>query len=254
MSLDYLKDKVAIVTGASAGIGAATVKSLLNIGMKVVGFARRKERIEKLVDNHNGKLFARSVDLTKPQDILDGFDWVTKNVGPVYVLINNAGVYVSTSVLTGELDEWEKTMDTNFMSIAITCREAVKIMKINKIDGHIINVNSVAGYYDFGDPTAVMYRASKCALVTMTENIRIELARMNSKIKITTLSPGVVKTEIVLASGFSQQMSDGLYEKLPHLESEDVSDTIIYLLSLPQRVHITELMIRPLGEDFKNNS
>ncbi|XP_071054501.1 farnesol dehydrogenase-like [Onthophagus taurus] len=185
MMLNNLKDKVAIVTGASAGIGAATVKSLLNIGMKVVGFARRKERIENLVTNHNEKLFARSVDLTNPQEIIDGFDWVTKNIGPVHVLINNAGIYVAASVLNGELQDWKNIMDTNFMSLAITCKEAVKIMKENNIDGHIININSVAGYYDLGDPNAVMYRSSKCALVAMTENIRVELARMNSKIKIT---------------------------------------------------------------------
>nr|XP_022904573.1 farnesol dehydrogenase-like [Onthophagus taurus] len=81
-----------IVTGASAGIGAATVNAFIKVGMKVVGFARRKEKIEKLVENHDGKLFAVSVVVTKSQEILDCFTSVTINVGPVNVLINNAGI------------------------------------------------------------------------------------------------------------------------------------------------------------------
>ncbi|XP_022904508.1 farnesol dehydrogenase-like [Onthophagus taurus] len=245
-----LKDKVAIVTGASAGIGAATVKALLKQGMKVVGFARRQEKIENLVDNHNGKLFARCVDLTKPQDIIDGFAWVTKNVGPVHILINNAGVSIPSSILTGELEAWQQIMDTNLMSYAIASKEAVKIMKDNKMEGYIININSGVAYYDLFIPGNVMYRSSKLALRAMTENIRVELARMNSKIRISSICPGVVKTEIMSAN-YGEQASESFYSKYPHITSEDVADTIVYVLSTPQRVNISELLIRPTGEDIK---
>ncbi|XP_022904496.1 farnesol dehydrogenase-like [Onthophagus taurus] len=245
-----LKDKVAIVTGASAGIGAATVKALLNLGMKVVGFARRQEKIENLVDNHNGKLFARCVDLTKSQDIIDGFAWVTKNVGPVHVLINNAGVAIASSVLTGQLETWQQIMDTNFMSYAIASKEAVKIMTENNIDGYIVNINSTIGYYDPWIPSNVMYRSSKIALRAMTENVRVELARMNSKIRITSLCPGVVKTDIISVN-HGEQASEAFYSKFPYILSEDVANSVVYVLSTPQRVHISELIIRPTGEDFK---
>ncbi|XP_022904171.1 farnesol dehydrogenase-like [Onthophagus taurus] len=248
-----LNNKVAIVTGASAGIGAATVKALLKQGMKVVGFARRKEKIENLVENHDGKLFAVSVDVTKPQEILAGFAWVTKNVGPVHVLINNAGVLGNSTVLTGDLDTWQQLMDTNFMSYAITTKEAVKIMTANNINGYIININSTIGYYDLLMPNNVMYRSSKIALRVMTENVRVELARMNSNIRITSLSPGVVKTDIMAAT-YGEEMGKEMHSNIPYILSEDIADSILYVLSTPQRVNISEIMIRPTGEDIRKLS
>nr|XP_022902991.1 farnesol dehydrogenase-like [Onthophagus taurus] len=245
-----LEDKVAIITGASAGIGAATVKALLKHGMKVVGFARRKELIENLVKNHNGKVFARCVDLTKPQEILDGFDWVTKNVGPIHVLINNAGISKDAPILTGNLEDWKQIMDTNFMSIAIGCKAAVKIMREHLIDGYIININSVLGYYDIQEPSLTMYTSSKYALRVMTENIRLELAKIGSNIRITNLAPGLVKTDI-FETAFGINISNAVYENLPFIFSEDIADTITYLLSTPPRVNISEMLVVPTGEISK---
>ncbi|XP_022902997.1 farnesol dehydrogenase-like [Onthophagus taurus] len=242
-----LKEKVAVVTGASTGIGAATVKTLLNIGMKVVGFARRKELIENLVENHKGKLFARCVDVTKSQEILNGFDWVTKNVGPIHVLINNAGISRYASILSGNLEDWKQIMDTNFMSIAIGCKEAIKVMREHKIDGYIININSIHGYYDCLDPNSIMYTSSKYASRVMTENIRLELAEIGSNIRITNLAPGLVKTDIV-ESGYGKDLSNAVYKNLPFIFAEDVADTIVYLLSAPPRINISEMLVRPIGE------
>ncbi|XP_022920681.2 farnesol dehydrogenase-like [Onthophagus taurus] len=242
-----LNEKVAIVTGASAGIGAATVKALLNLGMKVVGFARRKELIESLVENHNGKLFARCIDMTKPQEVLDGFDWVTKNVGPIHVLINNAGIARYASILSGNFEVWKRIMDTNFMSVAIGCKEAVKIMREHKIDGYIININSVHGYYDCLDSNLIMYTSSKSALRIMTENVRLELAKIGSNIRITSLAPGLVKTDIV-ESGYGKDKSDAMYDRLPFIFAEDIAKTIVYLLSTPPRMNISEMLVRPTGE------
>ncbi|KAK9731762.1 short chain dehydrogenase [Popillia japonica] len=149
-----LKDKVAIVTGASAGIGAAIVQKLLESGMKVVGLARRKAKVEELEKGYEGKLFAKETDVTKEEDIIDAFKWTEKNVGPVYVLVNNAGVaYVSS------IDE----------------ADAEKL--------------SVAGHYPAGISGLSIYTASKHGVTAFTESIRRELAESGNKIRITSLSP-----------------------------------------------------------------
>ncbi|GJQ80409.1 hypothetical protein Trydic_g12268 [Trypoxylus dichotomus] len=252
--MEKWEGKVAIVTGASAGIGAATAKALVKAGMKVVGFARRKERIEQLsteLKDERGTLYAVRVDLTKEQDILDGINWTTDNVGPVSVLINNAGIVQSTSLYDGSTEMWRRVIDTNVIGVAIASREAIRIMNENSIDGYIININSVAGHVIIDIPNINVYSASKFALTSMTETLRFELARLKSNIRVTNLSPGAVKTEIAVANNL---VSQEVYEetlknvKRPILEGEDIADAILYLLSTPLRVQVTELTIRPLRE------
>ncbi|GJQ80408.1 hypothetical protein Trydic_g12267 [Trypoxylus dichotomus] len=252
--MEKWEGKVAIVTGASAGIGAATAKTLVKAGMKVVGFARRKERIEQLsteLKDARGTLYAVRVDLTKEQDILDGINWTTDNVGPVSVLINNAGIVQSTSLYDGSTEMWRRVIDTNVIGVAIASREAIRIMNENSIDGYIININSIAGHVVLSMPNLNIYSASKFALTSMTETLRFELARLKSNIRITNLSPGGVKTEIAITNNL---ISEEVYEEMfkntnrPILEGEDIADAILYLLSTPLRVQVTELTIRPIRE------
>lgn len=199
-----LTGKVAIVTGASSGIGASIVKALHGIGMKVnnsfnlvfmltmvrqvVGFARRKERIEELIKNHEGRLFALKVDVTKEQEILNGFAWVTENLGPIHVLVNNAGVGATgekSGIAKGDVSVWERIMNTNFNSTLLCCRETIRNMQENHVDGYIINISSVAGLRPIPFPNTLVYSASKSALCALTENMRLELLRMDSKIRTT---------------------------------------------------------------------
>ncbi|XP_071054493.1 farnesol dehydrogenase-like [Onthophagus taurus] len=249
-----LKEKVAIVTGASSGVGAATVKALLKLGMKVVGIARRKEKIEELRQNSNDKLFALKVDLRNPEEILNGFKWIEKNVGLIHVLINNAGIGIPTPIINGNIDSWKSVLDTNFVSVAITCRETIRIMQENNIQGYIINIGSVCGRYDAEGSIrgSVFYASSKHALMTLTENIRLELARSNSKIRITNLMPGVIRTGWLQANGFKTDDIEKIYSELPYLSGEDIAETILYLLSTPLHVHVTEFVVRPIGENFEN--
>ncbi|KAI4459703.1 dehydrogenase/reductase sdr family member 11 [Holotrichia oblita] len=252
--MEKWQGKVAIVTGANAGIGAATAKALVQAGMKVVGFDRRKERIEQLakeLGDQAGKLYAVKVDLKEEQEILNGFQWTTDNVGPVSVLINNAGVVQKTTLHDGDTQMWRTVLDTNVLAVAIAAREAIRIMKENNIDGYIINVNSVAGHFVLDTPGVNMYSPSKYALTSMTETLRFELARLKSNIRVTSLSPGTVKTEIAVANNI---VSEELYQQMiqnpeiQFLESEDVANAVLYLLGTPLRVQVSELTIRPIRE------
>jgi len=250
LSMDRWSSKVAVVTGASAGIGAATAEKLVEEGLQVVGLARRSERVEELskkLAGKKGKLHALKVDVTKEEEILKAFKWVTNNLGPVHILVNNAGIGQYNTLIDGDTEKWRRVFDTNVLALCIATREAIKIMNANGIDGHIIHINSVAGHSVPNLPTVNVYPASKHAVTALTETLRQELNQIGSKIKITSVSPGVVATEFATAAKY---VIDESRKNRPKLLSEDVADSILYVLSTPPHVQVHELIIKPIGERF----
>ncbi|KAI4461844.1 dehydrogenase/reductase sdr family member 11 [Holotrichia oblita] len=247
--MEQYKDKVAIVTGASSGIGAAIVSQLLGAGMKVVGLARRKEKIEELNNGYPNKLFAVQVDLTKSEDILSAFKWITENVGPLHVLINNAGIICNKTIFEADIHHWQKLIDTNLLGLAIATKEAIRIMKSHNINGSIININSIAGHYYLNMPGTTIYQASKFGVTAFTELTRLELAREGTKIRISSISPGLVDTEMILKyKNESKNEHEKYVQSSPILKSEDIANAVTYILSNPLNVQVTDLIIRPLGE------
>lgn len=147
------------------------------------------ERIEKLakqLEGKKGKLYALKADLTKEDDILKAFEWTKSNLGPVHVLINNAGCAVlTTNLMEGDTELWKRVLDLNVLGLCIATREAVNDMRENNVNGHIIHINSVAGHIVPSFPTFNVYPASKFAVTALTETLRQELNSIGSKIKIT---------------------------------------------------------------------
>jgi NADP+-dependent farnesol dehydrogenase len=142
---------------------------------------------QKSFKEKKGKLFAVKVDMTKEDDILKGFKWVSEKIGPVHILVNNAGITQNTNLTEGETEKWKKILDTNVLGLCIATREAVKvmIMKANNIDGHIIHINSVSGHGVPNFPGVNVYAASKHAVTALTETLRQEFNHPGLKIKIT---------------------------------------------------------------------
>jgi NADP+-dependent farnesol dehydrogenase len=160
----------------------------------VVGTARRSELVEehaKQLSGKKGKLHGIKADFSKEEDILKTFEWTTKNLGPVHILVNNAGITKETSLTEGKTEDWKATLDLNVLSLCIATREAVKVMKAKKINGHIIHINSVYGHTVFNVPNLNVYPASKYAVTALTETLRQELNHLGSKIKV-TVSPGLL--------------------------------------------------------------
>jgi len=252
--MDRWKGKVAIVTGTSAGIGAAIAVQLVEAGLKVVGLARRKDKIEELaktLEGKNGKLYPIRADVSKEEDILNTFKWVKDNLGPVHILINNAGLKRNTNLIKGETKLWEEIMDTNVLGLCIATREAVKDMRANNVDGHIVHINSMSGHRVPNLPQSSVYPASKHAVTALTETLRLELNSIGSKIKITSVSPGAVNTEFRDAAGvLVNKDQEELFKRIPQLQAEDVADAVLYALATPPHVQIHEIMIRPLGQPF----
>ncbi|XP_052897702.1 farnesol dehydrogenase-like [Anopheles moucheti] len=244
--MDRWTGKVALVTGASSGIGAATVKALANAGMIVVGLARRVERVEALraevTESAAKHLHAIRCDITREEDILAAFRQVEERFGGVDVLINNAGVAVGgITLFTPEnTAELRRVVDTNVMGLVLCSREAYQSMSSRSVDGHIVHVNSIVGHSVPAFASFNIYPATKFGVTALTETMRHELRMADTKIKVTSISPGLVNTEAV-----PDAMKVG---QTPILEPEDIADAILYVLATPPRVQIHELTIRPVGE------
>ncbi|KAF2893588.1 hypothetical protein ILUMI_12584 [Ignelater luminosus] len=258
ISMERWVGKVAIVTGASAGIGAAIAEQLVEAGLKVVGLARRKEKIQELskkLEGKKGKLYAYQTDMAKEEDILKAFQWVKDSLGPVHILVNSADFTRDANLTEADSQLWKEVFDTNVLGLCIATREAIKHMRENNVTGHIIHINSVVGHYVPNLPHSSVYPASKHAVTALTETLRQELNSIGSKIKITSVSPGFVNTEFVDAaykgSGTSPTPAlKELLQTLPGLQASDIADGVLYVLATPPHVQVHELMIRPVGEPF----
>ncbi|KAE9536535.1 hypothetical protein AGLY_007324 [Aphis glycines] len=180
--MDHLKGRVAVVTGASAGIGAATAIKLVKAGLTVVGIARRLQRLQDLKKmmeekNFSGRFFTVACDLTNETDILNAFKWIDDNIGGIHFMINNAGIIRISKILDGLAEHWQELIDCNVMAPTICSREAYKLMKKHNVShGHIIQINSITGHSYSINPGNKMYNASKQALRVLTEGLRHELA------------------------------------------------------------------------------
>ncbi|CAG9856727.1 unnamed protein product [Phyllotreta striolata] len=250
LSMERWSGKVAIVTGASAGIGAAIAKQLVENGLIVIGAARRAnlvDEIAKTLEGKNGKLHSYKLDLSNEQEIKDLFKWTTENFGPVHILINNAGIHVRNDFIDEDIPAWRKTLEVNVLGLSIATTLAIKIMKENGINGHIININSITGHSVPQIPFHNMYPASKHAVTALTETFRQDINKLNLKIKITSISPGAVDTPIFDENirgtpGFKKLIGDKL------LKPEDIADGVVYALSTPLHVQVHELTIKPINE------
>ncbi|XP_026467916.1 farnesol dehydrogenase-like [Ctenocephalides felis] len=255
--MDRWQGKVAVVTGASSGIGAAIAKDLVESGMKVVGLARRLERMEqdaaKMNTSKGGHYYPRKCDVSKEEEILEAFAWVKKTFGGVDVLVNNAGIVRANMLVNpGNSNDLRSVIDVNVMALCYCTREAFNSMKERDVAGHIIHINSIGGHSipSAGDapPTANMYFGSKHCVTALTETLRQEMIYLKSRTKVTSISPGVVDTEIFDGSFPSKEIKEMFLANNPSLKSEDVSQAVLYALGTPEHVQVHELIIKPIGE------
>lgn len=190
--LDYWKGKIAVVTGASAGIGAQILRDLANAGITVIGLARRIDRIKEIADETNSKnIYSRECDVSCVKSIEGAFEWIDKTFGKVHIIINNAAAPTKPGeTLDPDLphDEITNAINTNFTGLVICTREAYKLMLKHDEYAYIINMNSVRGHVS---PILQMnftsvYSATKFAVTNHTETIRLDLGAVkNKRIRVT---------------------------------------------------------------------
>ncbi|XP_012279687.1 farnesol dehydrogenase [Orussus abietinus] len=244
--MDRWVGKVALVTGASSGIGAGVTEALAKAGLKVVAAARREDRLRELqakVKGSKGAIYPKKCDVSKEEDVLEIFRWIEKELGGVDLVVNNAGVLYSDTIEESSTEKFRQILGVNVLGTATCCREAIRSLKKRDVEGQIINVNSIAGHYAQAlfDPLSI-YPASKYAITGMTASLINELALQKSKIKVTSISPGAVYTDMIKNAGFS----GNIFSRYPILEAQEVVDAILYVVSTPPNVQITELTLTGL--------
>ena len=238
-----LEGKVAVVTGASSGIGEATVRALVGEGASVVAGARRKERLEELVEEatrDGGRVIAVECDVTDERQAHALVNRAIEEFGRIDILVNNAGVMLLSKVEKGLSDEWRRMFDVNVLGLLYATDAAVEAMK-RQGSGHIVNISSVAGRKT--RPTVGVYSGTKFAVNAISEALRQEL--LEDGIRITMVEPGAVATELT-DHITDEEVREGLKQRnIEPLQSEDIANAIAYAVSQPQRVSVNEILIRP---------
>jgi NADP-dependent 3-hydroxy acid dehydrogenase YdfG len=240
-----LDGKVAVITGASSGIGEATAEALVAEGAKVVVAARREERLDDLVRRINddgGEALAVACDVTDEKQAHALIQRAKDEFGRVDVLVNNAGVMQLSKVEKSLSDEWRQMFDINVLGLLYVTDAAIQLMK-EQDSGHIVNISSLAGR----DSRAMLgvYSGTKFAVNAISEALRQELQEDN--IRVTIVEPGAVETELPdhITDDEAQEAISGLISNLEPLQPEDIASTIAYCVSQPERVSINEILIRP---------
>jgi 3-oxoacyl-[acyl-carrier protein] reductase len=230
--MSNLKGKVALVTGASKGIGAGIARELASRGAAVaVNYASDKAGAEKVVAEikaQGGKAIAVKASVAEPDAIGTLVNTVTKELGPIDVLVNNAGVYEFAPIEAVTPEHFHKQFNTNVLGLLLTTQEALK--NFNPAGGSIINIGSVAAA---GIPTASVYSATKGAVDTITVALSQELGP--KKIRVNSLNPGMVETEGVHSAGIlGSDFHDQAIKETPLGrigQPKDIADIAAFLAS-----------------------
>lgn len=249
---------MAIVTGSSAGIGAAICKDLCQHNVLVVGLARRLEKLEQLkkviLDEKPDAIFQPfKCDLTSEGDIEAAFDYVQKNFGGVDILVNNAGVAEYGCLLEDtDLDRLKKVIDTNLTAVVSCTKKAYNSMVERDVPGYIINISSIRGHtvtaFPGVKPIMNVYAPTKFALTAFNQVIGNELKYLQkTKIRTSNISPGAVRTEIYEVGGLDLN-TKAFGQDMSFLEPGDVSEMVINLLKTNPRVQVQDVIIRPVNQ------
>ncbi|OON64065.1 oxidoreductase [Massilia sp. KIM] len=244
-----LKGKIALVTGASSGIGAATAKKLAQAGAKVGVAARRVERLDALVAEiraAGGEAFAIEMDVTDPQAVHAGVAALVDRYGTLDIVFANAGLMPASDIVSLKTEEWNRMVDVNIKGVLNTVAAALPILTAKK-SGHIITTSSIAGRKTVQG--LGVYCATKHAVTAFTDTLRMEVGAPHN-IRVTCLQPGAVETELfehVSDQGYRAQM-EGLKDQMTFLKAEDIGDAVVYAVQAPPHVDIAELFIMPTNQ------
>jgi 17beta-estradiol 17-dehydrogenase / 3beta-hydroxysteroid 3-dehydrogenase len=238
--------RVALVTGASSGIGRAVAGALCADGMKVVATARREDRLSELAgeaEGMGGELLTVQADLRDDSHIDRLFSVVRERFGGVDVLVNNAGLGRRAPLMTGPAEDWREMLDVNVFALCLCTKEAVADMRRRGDDGHVIHVSSMGGHRV--PQGGGMYAATKFAVRALTESLRLELREARSDIRVSAISPGFVETEFAEVFNRDPAAAAATYDRFPVLQPEDVADMVRFVLSSPAHVQVHDLLVRP---------
>jgi len=240
-----LQGKVAIVTGASSGIGEATAVALAAEGAQVVLAARRGDRLEKLaqqIQASGGQALPIIADATDEAQIRQMVDKTKAELGRVDILVNNAGVMLLGPIDGADTEDWRRMVNINVLGLMYVTHAVLPLMKAQG-EGHIVNISSVAGRTVSAN--VGVYNATKWGVCAFSEALRQEVYK--DKIRVTVIEPGAVATELGdhITNPAAKERLKSWVSSMTPLESEDIAAAIVYAVTQPPRVNVNEILIRP---------
>ncbi|HTR80414.1 MAG TPA: SDR family NAD(P)-dependent oxidoreductase [Bacteroidota bacterium] len=244
-----LKNKVVFITGATAGIGASCAVQFAQHGAKLLLAARRMEKLEVLAEGLREKyailVHTLHLDVRNRNDVESMIATLPDQWKKISVLVNNAGLASGLSVFQeGDVDDWEKMIDTNFKGLLYTTRAVVPGM-IERGEGHIINISSIAAYEFY--PKGNVYSATKAAVHALTNSLRLDLN--GTPLRVTSIDPGLVETEFSIVRFHGDKTrADKTYEGMTPLTPDDVADAVLYCATRPLAVNVQQLMLTPTDQ------
>ncbi|HAH22887.1 MAG TPA: NAD(P)-dependent oxidoreductase [Prolixibacteraceae bacterium] len=244
-----MNQKIALITGATAGIGRETAFLLAQNNYNLILTGRRKERLElvkmQLESNYNCKVQLLNFDIKKRKEVETALLSLPEEWKAIDVLINNAGLAAGLGpVNSADMDDWENMIDTNVKGLLYTTR-IISPWMVERQSGHIINLSSIAGKEAY--PNGSVYCGTKHAVAAITKAMRIEL--MPSGIKVTAIAPGAVETEFSLVRfRGDQEKAAQVYKGFTPLQAKDIAETILFVITRPAHVNIDDLLIMPINQ------
>ena len=233
-----LSDAVALVTGASSGLGRHISRVLLERGATVYGLARSADTLSAMQDELGPSFRPLSCDVRESDAVASAFDTVRNDDGRLDVLVNNAGLGQFGPVDDLALDDWDVQMDTNLRGVFLCTREAVPMMRTQNEEtgfgGHVVNIASIAGL--IGNPNLTAYNATKFGLRGFSQSLMKEVR--DDGIRVTCFYPGSIETSFFDVAGVD--MTDN------PLQADDVAHSVLHVLEAPENHLISEVVLRPL--------
>ncbi len=233
---------VAVVTGASAGIGAATVLALGRLGYRIAGGARRVERVRRVVGESG---LALPLDVTRLDSIEAFTGEIEKKFGRIDVLVNNAGLARGlTPIAEGRDEDWIEMWEANVLGLFRMTRACLPLLRKAR-HGHIVNLGSIAGFETYKGGAG--YTASKHAVHAISRTLRLELN--GEPIRITEIMPGMVETDFSLVRfRGDREAAKNVYRGVKPLVAADIADCIAFAVTRPPHVDIDEIVVRPIAQ------
>ncbi len=244
-----IEGKVALVTGASSGIGRATALALSRAGAKVAAGARRMDKLKSLkqeIEKAGGEAMIQKLDVTKKAECDAFVEATVTSWGTVDILVNNAGLMPLSFFKKLKVSEWDQMIDVNLRGV-IYCTAAVIPHMTAKKSGHIVNMSSIAGRTVF--PAGAVYCATKHAVTAFSEGLRQEFSQ-RSNIRVTCIEPGVVDTEIndtITDESLAKFVEST--KQMAALKAEDIANAILFAVGSPPHMNVNEIMLRPTTQE-----
>jgi serine 3-dehydrogenase len=247
--MSHIQGRLALITGASSGIGLSCARRFAEDGANLVLWARREDRLDRTAEELRGEygvtVRVAAVDVRDRAAVNRAAEALEKDGLVPDILLNNAGLAAGLAkVHEGDPDDWDRMIDTNLKGLLNVTRAILPLM-VKRNAGHVVNIGSTAGHQVY--PSGNVYNATKYGVKALSEGMNLDVA--GTRIRVSSVDPGHVRTEFAEVRFHGDRVRAGkLYEGFQPLSPDDVADAVAYIVNLPPHVNIVDLIIVPAAQ------